>query len=107
MLDLMLYGCSLMLEFVALIVLRRREPELARPFRVPGGMAGAILIAVPPAALIAMGLLRAGQEHLGPVTAFQLGIVLIAIGPLLYLWGRKRVRKSAEQPEECEDAPRS
>ena len=106
MLDLMLYGCSLMLEFVALIVLRRREPELARPFRVPGGMAGAILIAVPPAALIAMGLLRAGQERLGPVTAFQLGIMLIAVGPLLYAWGRRRAR-STELAVEYEDAPPS
>ena len=31
--DLILYGTSLILEFVALIVLRMREPELPRPFR--------------------------------------------------------------------------
>src|SRR5271167_2458369 len=41
-LDIMIYGASLALEFVALIVLRIREPELKRPFRVPGGMFGAI-----------------------------------------------------------------
>src|SRR5713101_927547 len=35
--DILLYGFSLGLEFVALVVLRFREPELARPFRVPGG----------------------------------------------------------------------
>src|SRR5277367_1841949 len=40
-LDIMIYGASLALEFVALIVLRIREPELKRPFRVPGGMFGA------------------------------------------------------------------
>ncbi len=107
MLDLMLYGLSLVLEFVALIVLRRREPELPRPFRVPGGTAGAILIALPPAALIAVGLLRTGQERLGPVTALQLGIALIAIGPLLYLWGRRRAARAVEEPEACEDAPSS
>jgi hypothetical protein len=33
----MIYGASLTLEFVALICLRIREPELKRPFRVPGG----------------------------------------------------------------------
>ncbi len=50
-LDIMIYGASLTLEFVALIVLRIREPELKRPFRVPGGMLGAILIGIPPTLL--------------------------------------------------------
>ena len=36
--DLVLYGAALLLEFVALLVLRVREPGLLRPFRVPGGM---------------------------------------------------------------------
>ena len=34
--DLVLWGTVMILEFVALIVLRRKEPELARPFRIPG-----------------------------------------------------------------------
>ena len=50
--DLVLYGASLILEFIALIILRRREPALARPFRVPGGMFGAIAIAIFPTLLI-------------------------------------------------------
>src|SRR5712671_4017134 len=37
-LDIILYGASLMLEFVTLVVLRIREPELKREFRVPGGL---------------------------------------------------------------------
>src|ERR1700749_1439631 len=32
-----LYGGSLILEFAALPVLRGREPQLVRPFRIPGG----------------------------------------------------------------------
>ena len=47
--DILLYGTSLVLEFVALAVLRFREPELPRPFRVPGGLFGAIAIGIPPA----------------------------------------------------------
>ena len=38
--DILLYGASLSLEFVALIVLRIREPELPRPFRVPEECSG-------------------------------------------------------------------
>ncbi len=42
--DILLYGMSLTLEFVALVALRIKEPNLRRPFRVPGGLPGAILI---------------------------------------------------------------
>src|SRR5881394_2997559 len=42
--DILIYGLSLALEFLALIVLRVREPNLARPFRVPGGMVGAVAL---------------------------------------------------------------
>ena len=38
--DLVLYGAALILEFVALVVLRLREPSLPRPFKIPGGIAG-------------------------------------------------------------------
>ena len=41
-LDVMLDGLSLLLEFVSLALLRFTAPELPRPFRVPGGTAGAI-----------------------------------------------------------------
>jgi amino acid transporter len=39
-LDILLYSAGLALEFAALIALRVRRPELARPFRVPGGRLG-------------------------------------------------------------------
>jgi amino acid transporter len=36
-LSVLVGGCVLILEFITLIVMRRRHPELARPFKVPGG----------------------------------------------------------------------
>ena len=53
---MLLTGLSILLEFWALVALRVREPELARPYRVPGGTAGAILIGLPPLALIVVAL---------------------------------------------------
>ena len=50
-LDLILYGASLILEFLALVVLRLREPQLERPFRA-GNLACACLIGAAPTALI-------------------------------------------------------
>ncbi|HEY7617635.1 MAG TPA: APC family permease, partial [Terriglobales bacterium] len=50
--DILVYGCSLTLEFVALAVLRIREPKLPRPFRVPGGLFGALAVGVAPVMLL-------------------------------------------------------
>src|SRR5579863_7075629 len=51
-LDVLLTGLSILLEFWALAALRIREPNLARPYRVPGGTIGAIAIGLPPLALM-------------------------------------------------------
>src|SRR5262245_42391514 len=64
MLDILLYGASLVLEFLALIALRMREPDLPRPYKVPGGLAGAILIGVGPTALLVVALVKNRGEHL-------------------------------------------
>ncbi len=61
--DLILYGSSLLLEFVALIVLRIREPELPRPFKA-GNLAFACSLAIGPAALIAFALFASRNEKL-------------------------------------------
>jgi len=53
-LDIMLYGTSLSLEFVTLAVLRIREPNLKREFKVPGGMIGVVLTGAFPIALLSM-----------------------------------------------------
>src|SRR5437867_1375472 len=63
-LNIMLYGASLMLEFVTLVALRIREPELKRGFRVPGGMPGAILAGVFPLALLSLAMVESIQDTL-------------------------------------------
>jgi amino acid transporter len=56
--DVLLYSAALLLEFLALIQLRRRQPELARPFRIPGGMITVIIISFLPALLIAAATIQ-------------------------------------------------
>src|ERR1700736_6676192 len=56
--DILLYGSSLALEFVALVALRVREPALARPFRVPGGIVGAVAVGVTPVLQIGFSVVR-------------------------------------------------
>ena len=61
--DVVLYAAVLMLEFAALIALRINEPELVRPFRVPGGWIGLGLIALFPLALLALAMYSTLQEE--------------------------------------------
>jgi amino acid transporter len=83
-LDILLYGASLLLEFVTLAVLRFREPELKRPFRVPGGKLGAIAIGVPPVLLLAFSVVRSQHESILGISSFAFGMILIAAGFLAY-----------------------
>ena len=80
----MLTGLSILLEFWALVALRVREPELARPFRVPGGMAGTVAIGVPPLALMIAAFARNRTERLGSTNEFVIGIAVVAAGAGLY-----------------------
>ena len=90
MLDVLLTGLSILLEFAALIALRRREPELTRPYRVPGGMAGAIGIALPPLALLVLAVIRNDAEPVGPINALQLGCLIVLAGVGCYFLAERR-----------------
>jgi amino acid transporter len=86
--DLVLYGAALLLEFVALVVLRLREPGLNRPFRIPGGLTAAILAGVGPAVLIAFALYAARDERVGPLPALGFAALVAVAGPLAWLIAR-------------------
>jgi amino acid transporter len=92
-LDILLYGLSLVLEFVALAVLRWREPSLARPFRVPGGRWGAVGIGIAPTALVFFTIIAARADRMTPrLPAILFGTFLAAAGPLFYLCTLPRKR---------------
>jgi amino acid transporter len=82
--DLVLYGGSLMLEFVALLVLRGREPNLVRPFRVPGGMKGAIAAGIGPGILIVFAMWAARDEKMAGIPALAFAAIVAACGPVIY-----------------------
>jgi amino acid transporter len=82
--DILLYGTSLALEFVALVALRVREPELARPFRVPGGIVGAVAVGVTPVLLLGFSVVRSQHEQVLGMSSFSFGILLIGAGALAY-----------------------
>ena len=94
-LDIMLYGVSLMLEFVTLVALRIREPELKRGFRVPGGMPGAILAGVFPLALLSLAMVESNHETVLGMNGLLFGVLIIMTGFLIYFaTGKLKIRKS-------------
>jgi amino acid transporter len=100
-LDITVYGASLFLEFVSLVVLRIREPRLHRPFRVPGGMAGAVLAGVFPTALLGLALVHGDHEEVLGLNGLLFGTLMIVAGFVAYwissaLWRPKPRLVTAE-----------
>ncbi len=83
--DILIYGASLTLEFLALVVLRIREPHLKRPFRVPGGMLGAVAVGVAPVLLLGFALVRSQSEQVWDMSSFALGAIVVAAGVFAYV----------------------
>jgi len=91
-LDIMLYGASLILEFLALVVLRVREPQLERPFRA-GSFAFVCLISVAPTVLLIYAAVVSRGERLAGMPALLFGALVAGAGPLFFwlskmLWSR-------------------
>jgi amino acid transporter len=95
-LDVLLTGLSILLEFWALAALRIREPELTRPFRVPGGIAGVIAIGVPPLALMIAAVARNRSELVSATNELVLGSCIVAAGAGLYFLVEAVRRKNAK-----------
>ena len=77
-LNVWLYSLSLLVELAAFVWLRVREPGLARPWRVPGGMPTALVVAGVPAALSLLAMATAGWLNT------LAGVVAALTGPAAY-----------------------
>ncbi len=82
--DALLYALAMFLEFGALVALRRREPGLRGPFRIPLGTAGVVALAALPAVvfLAATAFSALGGEITAAAVAGSL--VAAALGPVAY-----------------------
>jgi hypothetical protein len=91
MLDVLMTGLSILLEFAALITLRVKEPNLRRDFRIGGGYAGVVLLSIPPTALIVLSCARNHAERIGPVNALTVGLGLVLLGVAFYIFGKSQM----------------
>jgi amino acid transporter len=82
--DVLIYGGSLLLEFIALVVLRITEPELPRPFKVPGGLVGAICLGIFPLLLIIFSVVYGEHERIFGMNSLIFAGLLVAAGFVAY-----------------------
>jgi amino acid transporter len=76
--DIWLYSVALIVELAAFLRLRRLEPGLPRPYRVPGGRAGAITVTMAPIACSLLAMATAGVFN----TVVAVAVALT--GPIAY-----------------------
>jgi amino acid transporter len=80
-----------MLEFVTLVALRVREPELKREFRVPGGLTGAISCGIFPLLLLSLAMVESEHESVLGINGLLFGALIIVAGVVIYFaTGRHR-----------------
>jgi amino acid transporter len=92
-LDIMLYGASLMLEFVTLVALRIKEPGLRREFRVPGGMMGAVTCGIFPLLLLCLAMVESGNETVLGMNGLVFGVLIMFAGVVIYyVTGKLNIR---------------
>jgi len=74
---------------------------LKREFRVPGGLAGAILAGVFPLALLMIALVQSESQSVLGINGLLFGVLIMAAGFALYASTRRlRKRLSAEVPDD-------
>ncbi|KAK7407057.1 hypothetical protein VNO78_08697 [Psophocarpus tetragonolobus] len=92
-----LYCFGMILEFIAFIQLRIKYPNASRPYKIPGGTAGAIILCIPPTILICVVL------YFSSLKVMVVSLIAMAIGlvmqPCLKFFDKKRWIKFSHSPE--------
>ncbi|MGO9169474.1 MAG: hypothetical protein ACLP56_21615 [Candidatus Sulfotelmatobacter sp.] len=58
---------------------------MKRPFRVPGGMLGAIAVGIPPILMLGFAILRSEHEVVLGMSSLWFGLIVIGAGVVAYV----------------------
>ena len=78
--DMFLDAAAWLLEFAALVWLRIKRPDMARPYRIPYGTSGVIALCVAPVALCILSIALSNSA------TKYVGLAGIAVGLMVYRW---------------------
>jgi len=92
--DVILYSAAIMLELFALLALRAKEPDLHRPYRIPGGWPVLTLLVAMPLAVVAFGVYNQFREESVNGVVWMSALAL-AVGPIAYAIARWNDRRAS------------
>ncbi|XP_010918085.1 polyamine transporter RMV1 [Elaeis guineensis] len=92
-----LYCFGMLLEFLAFIRLRIKYPMVTRPFKIPLGLSGSILMLVPPTLLMLVELAFASPKIM--VISLFVVIIGLTLQPCLKLVEKKQWLRFSKSPE--------
>jgi amino acid transporter len=96
LLDVLLYGGSLVLELIAIVALRVREPSLPRPFAIPGGTPVVVGLMSLPFALLTLAAWQVRSEPGAfGISGLKLCAALALVGPVWWAVRRRSYRSCA------------
>ncbi|MBP6672268.1 MAG: APC family permease [Bacteroidetes bacterium] len=90
--DVIVYGTGLFLEFVALIVLRKKMPDAPRPFRIPLGTAGLILMTIIPFGCFSEALIAAVSDTGYALMPALFALAAVLTAPAAWMFFKKNLR---------------
>jgi len=82
--DVILFIAAYVLIFVSACILRIKEPDMERPFKIPFGTKGFIAMCVPPILIAFMALFINGTDY------FVGGMLALVSGPVAYFFFRRK-----------------
>ncbi len=90
--DIFLLMFAYVLIYIAAVVLRVKEPDLPRPFRIPLGTKGVLIMCIPPVLLAALALFSNGLLYLVG------GCLGVLSGPIAYYFLKRKYGGDRQEP---------
>ncbi len=100
LMDIILYGAGLSLEFISLFVLRMRKPGRTRPFRIPFGKLGLALVVIVPISTYCVALIGALISQEKPLSLYLALGLLFSAAPAWWLirWRKPHLGEAGKSP---------
>jgi amino acid transporter len=105
--DIILYGAGLSLEFVALFMLRVKEPNRPRPFRIPLGNIGLGCLLILPIGIYTVALTGALVSEEKPLPVFLALALLFSAAPVWWVIRWRKPHLANATPPQSPNPPPS
>ncbi len=100
--DVTIYAFALLLQFAALIALRIKHPNMKRPYKIPGGWFGLVLVTLGPVFVLYVAIYFQVLD-VGLVQGIGWAVIGMATGPIAYyILRRGKLRKGIDRVIELE-----